>query len=51
MNWRVRWEDVMIGSPEKNRKLERQGSRMSLNRVKESGENWRLIVEIIELFC
>ncbi|XP_041349917.1 atrial natriuretic peptide receptor 1-like isoform X1 [Gigantopelta aegis] len=32
MNWRVRWEDVMIGSPEKNRKLERQGSRMSLNR-------------------
>ncbi|KAK6176544.1 hypothetical protein SNE40_014809 [Patella caerulea] len=32
MNWRVRWEDIIFGSPEKNHKLERQGSRMSLNR-------------------
>ncbi|XP_046544538.1 receptor-type guanylate cyclase gcy-28-like isoform X3 [Haliotis rubra] len=32
MNWRVRWEDIIFGSPEKNRKLERHGSRMSLNR-------------------
>ncbi|XP_064596017.1 LOW QUALITY PROTEIN: atrial natriuretic peptide receptor 1-like [Liolophura sinensis] len=31
MNWRVRWEDIMFGTMEK-RKLERQGSRMSLNR-------------------
>ncbi|XP_071116502.1 atrial natriuretic peptide receptor 1-like [Haliotis cracherodii] len=32
MNWRVRWEDILFGSPEKNRKLERQGSRLSINR-------------------
>ncbi|XP_046576411.1 atrial natriuretic peptide receptor 1-like isoform X1 [Haliotis rubra] len=32
MNWRVKWEDIMFGAPEKNRKLERQGSRYSLNR-------------------
>ncbi|XP_046368236.2 atrial natriuretic peptide receptor 1-like isoform X3 [Haliotis rufescens] len=32
MNWRVRWDDIMFGAPEKNRKLERQGSRYSLNR-------------------
>ncbi|XP_071083341.1 atrial natriuretic peptide receptor 1-like isoform X2 [Haliotis cracherodii] len=32
MNWRVRWDDIIFGSPEKNRKLERHGSRMSLNR-------------------
>ncbi|CAG5115044.1 unnamed protein product, partial [Candidula unifasciata] len=32
MNWRVRWDDILFGSPSKNKKLERQGSRMSLNR-------------------
>ncbi|CAG5121689.1 unnamed protein product, partial [Candidula unifasciata] len=32
MNWRVRWEDILFGSPGKNKKLERQGSRLSLNR-------------------
>ncbi|XP_055883419.1 atrial natriuretic peptide receptor 1-like isoform X4 [Biomphalaria glabrata] len=32
MNWRVKWEDILFGSPGKNKKLERQGSRMSLNR-------------------
>ncbi|XP_050396920.1 atrial natriuretic peptide receptor 1 isoform X2 [Patella vulgata] len=32
MNWRVKWDDILFGSPEKNHKLERQGSRMSLNR-------------------
>ncbi|GFO42895.1 guanylate cyclase [Plakobranchus ocellatus] len=32
MNWKVKWEDIMFGSPGKNKKLERQGSRMSLNR-------------------
>ncbi|XP_070183717.1 atrial natriuretic peptide receptor 2-like, partial [Littorina saxatilis] len=30
MNWRVRWEDILFGSPEKNKKLERQGSKLSL---------------------
>ncbi|KAK2143904.1 hypothetical protein LSH36_801g03048 [Paralvinella palmiformis] len=29
VNWRVRWDDIMFGAPEK-RKLERSGSRMSL---------------------
>lgn len=33
MNWRVRWEDILFGSPEKSKRLERQGSRLSLNRV------------------
>ncbi|XP_041355945.1 atrial natriuretic peptide receptor 1-like [Gigantopelta aegis] len=32
MNWRVKWEDIMFASPEKNRKMERQGSHFSLNR-------------------
>ncbi|KAK3733152.1 hypothetical protein RRG08_046076 [Elysia crispata] len=32
MNWKVKWEDILFGSPGKNKKLERQGSRMSLNR-------------------
>ncbi|ESP02584.1 hypothetical protein LOTGIDRAFT_237906 [Lottia gigantea] len=32
MNWRVKWDDILFGSPEKNHKLERQGSRISLNR-------------------
>ncbi|KAH9523542.1 Nitrogen permease regulator 2 [Bulinus truncatus] len=32
MNWRVKWEDILFGSPGKNKKLERQGSRMSLNK-------------------
>ncbi|XP_035828441.1 atrial natriuretic peptide receptor 1 [Aplysia californica] len=32
MNWRVRWDDILFGSPGKNKKLERQESRMSLNR-------------------
>ena len=30
MNWRVRWDDILFSQPEKNRKLERQGSRLSL---------------------
>lgn len=29
VNWRVRWDDIMFGAPEK-RKLERSGSRLSL---------------------
>ena len=33
MNWRVRWDDILFGSPGKSKRLERQGSRMSLNRV------------------
>ncbi|XP_055873396.1 atrial natriuretic peptide receptor 1-like isoform X5 [Biomphalaria glabrata] len=32
MNWRVRWEDILFGAPEKNKKLERQGSRLSLRK-------------------
>ncbi|GFN88712.1 guanylate cyclase [Plakobranchus ocellatus] len=32
MNWRVRWDDILFGQPEKNRKLERQGSRLSLRK-------------------
>ena len=36
MNWRVRWEDILFGSPEKNKKLERQGSKLSLVRVRSS---------------
>ncbi|KAK7474181.1 hypothetical protein BaRGS_00034589 [Batillaria attramentaria] len=32
MNWRVRWEDILFGSPEKNKRLERQGSKLSLVR-------------------
>ncbi|KAL8602399.1 Nitrogen permease regulator 2 [Nucella lapillus] len=33
MNWRVRWDDILFGSPgAKGKKLERQGSRLSLNR-------------------
>lgn len=34
MNWRVKWEDILFGSPEKNKKLERQGSKLSLVRVR-----------------
>ncbi|XP_021375586.1 atrial natriuretic peptide receptor 1-like isoform X2 [Mizuhopecten yessoensis] len=32
MNWRVRWEDIMFGSMENDKKLKRQGSSVSLNR-------------------
>ncbi|XP_059149224.1 atrial natriuretic peptide receptor 1-like [Physella acuta] len=32
MNWRVRWDDILFGAPEKNKKLERQGSRLSLRK-------------------
>ena len=33
MNWRVKWDDILFGSPRKAAKLERQGSRMSLCKV------------------
>ena len=33
VNWRVRWDAIMFGALEK-RKLERSGSRLSLNRVR-----------------
>ena len=33
VNWRVKWEDIMFGAPEK-RKLERSSSGMSLARVR-----------------
>ena len=32
INWRVKWEDIMFGAPEK-RKMERSNSRMSLVKV------------------
>ncbi|XP_046585125.1 atrial natriuretic peptide receptor 1-like isoform X2 [Haliotis rubra] len=32
MNWRVRWEDILFGSPERNKKLDRQGSRRGVTR-------------------
>ncbi|XP_076448288.1 atrial natriuretic peptide receptor 1-like [Babylonia areolata] len=33
MNWRVRWDDILFGTPGgKGKRLERQGSRLSLNR-------------------
>ncbi|KAK7476490.1 hypothetical protein BaRGS_00032238, partial [Batillaria attramentaria] len=32
MNWRVRWEDILFGSPGRSKKMERQGSRLSLTR-------------------
>ncbi|BFZ26126.1 hypothetical protein BsWGS_29165 [Bradybaena similaris] len=32
MNWRVRWDDILFGVLEKNKKMDRQGSRLSLGR-------------------
>ncbi|ESO90424.1 hypothetical protein LOTGIDRAFT_191857, partial [Lottia gigantea] len=48
MNWRVRWEDIIFGSPEKNHKLERQGSRVSLNRVKLDSNNLYLSSSVFQ---
>lgn len=33
MNWRVRWDDIMFGTMENDRKMRRQGSNLSLTRV------------------
>lgn len=32
MNWRVRWDDIMFGTMENDRKMRRQGSNLSLTR-------------------
>jgi hypothetical protein len=40
MNWRVKWEDIMFGTMEGERKLKRQGSTLSLTRV--SSEKYAL---------
>lgn len=36
MNWRVRWDDIMFGTMENDRKMRRQGSNLSLTRVGQS---------------
>lgn len=33
MNWRVRWDDIMFGTMENDRRMRRQGSNLSLTRV------------------
>uniref|UniRef100_A0A8W8P0H7 Receptor ligand binding region domain-containing protein n=1 Tax=Magallana gigas TaxID=29159 RepID=A0A8W8P0H7_MAGGI len=33
MNWRVRWDDIMFGTMENDRKMRRQGSNLSLTRT------------------
>lgn len=52
MNWRVRWDDIMFGTMENDRKMRRQGSNLSLTRVgrifsvlpKEKNNNFSLLM-------